>query len=161
MSLDKAAMEAYDKGLPYYVSYSGYEDYDVYVCTGCGDIDLGTMKFRYSDYEAAALMLGYVNELRKSAGIEQLSLDTTLMELARIEVKKYSETGNHENHGLTGNYVDGGSSIRHHFEKWNNGNGRVNMLSTTYKYFGYAICKNPHGNGHYGIQYFWDGKSPF
>ena len=119
------------------------------------------MEFRYTDYEAANIMLGYLNVLRESVGVEKLQLDTTLIEKAKIQVQKYSETGKYNSIGISANYVDGGNSIRHHFEKWKAGNGYNNMVNSSFKYFGYALCRNPHasgGNSHYGIQYFWDSK---
>lgn len=163
MSLDVAAQEAYDKGLPYYVRYSGFEDYDVYVCSGCGDIDLDTMEFRYTEYEAAMIMLGYVNELRASVGVEPLELHPTFVEKANIAVKEYYQSGSKPSTGLTGNYVDGGNSIRHHFEKFEAGYSYSNMVNSRFKYFGYALYKDPYGgsNSLYAVQLFWDGKSPF
>jgi hypothetical protein len=163
MPLDEAVADELKKGHTYYAKFGGFEDYDVYVCSGCGDIDIDTMKFRYTEYEAASIMLGYVNELRASVGVAPLQLDTTLIEKANIAAKQYYEAGKKPTTGLTGNFVDGGNSIRHHFEKFKAGNSYHNMVNSGFKYFGYALYKDPNGgaNSLYAVQLFWDGKSPF
>lgn len=160
MPLDQATQEAYEKGVIDYLGYSAWEDYDVYVCSVCGYVDFDTKTFRYTAYEAAEIMLGYVNELRESVGVPPLELDPTLVELTSAATEKWATTyGEDEfppNSGAIG--WDGGTCIRNHFEraveKYYDG-----LVHKYHQYLGYGIYEDPYGEGGYGLWgmlVFWD-----
>ncbi|MBQ7026232.1 MAG: hypothetical protein IJN31_06470, partial [Peptococcaceae bacterium] len=66
MDLCSAATLATENGKLNYARYasSGYSDYNTKICTECNNIDLNATHFKYSQREAAQIMLDYVNNLR-------------------------------------------------------------------------------------------------
>lgn len=164
--LSEAAAESfYEGGLISYVKYSGFSDHDVQMCSNCKVLDMDTVTLKYSDYEACEIMLGYVNDLRMAKYGDSdylLTIDNTLLELAKIRAKEISENFSH----FTGTYTNAaenitaqGSTLLGHFEGWKNSDeGHYeNMLYPTHKYFAYALYNGDLrlNSGVYGVQLFW------
>ena len=148
-----------------YSTYVNCKDWNVDMCKRCDYIKLETLRFAYSDYEAAYIMLGYVNSLRESiygTSDYNLELNSTLIELAKIRAKEisisYGHGGTYTNAGENINRNDG-VNIYDHFVGWRNSTGHYNnMIDKTYKYFGYALYKSTNYYSMaeiYGVQLFW------
>lgn len=121
-------------------AYVQNEDFDVMVCSGCGDIDINTMEFRYSDMETTEIMLGYINALREEAGVFPLEADPWLIEKAREGMTTYLSTGRAPSFNFPCNKfcVDGGNNIRHHFKKSLSFMDE-SFISWNYDYFAYVV----------------------
>lgn len=163
-TLSTAAGEAFDAGLSEFAKYAGYSDHNVQTCENCKMIDLSTAKLKYSAYEAATTMLGYVNELRREVLGEgyDLVLDTTLLSLAEIRAEEIVSNFSHDTTTFTNageNITAVGSNIKGTFEVWKKSTkGHYeNMINKNYKYFGYAlnIGDLSEDTGSYGVQLFW------
>lgn len=169
MRMDKAVRAQWEKdGVSAYADWAGYTDWDVEVCSGCGDIDIDSLRFAYTDYEAAELMLGYVNDLREEVyGTDEynLVLDDTLMELAKIRAKELHENPTHGGTYTNAreNITSGDVGIYAQYQSWYDSAGhKKTMLDTDMVYFGYALYKatdNSDCSGIYGVQLFWDEDS--
>lgn len=152
MNLAEAVKVLSEKGHTTYYPYIQNEDFDVMVCSGCGDIDINTMTFRYSDVETTDIMLGYINPLREAAGIAPLQADPWLISQARNGMTTYLSTGKAPsfNFPCWKFCVDGGNNIRHHFNKAG-GNASSDFLKK-YDYFAYVVgVPSIRENGIYGI----------
>jgi hypothetical protein len=167
--MDKAVHALWEKGIYTYNTWGGYTDWNVEVCSGCGDINLKSLRFAYTDRQAAEIMMGYVNDLREEVyGTDQYNvvIDETLIELAKIRAKELSK-----------NYAHGGTftnakeniccqqGIYLHYQEWYNSSGhKKTMLNKNMVYFGYATYAD-FSQGYnveprfYGVQLFWDDES--
>ncbi len=144
----------------YYVQYANYTDWNVDMCSMCDEIDLESARFAYTDYEAAVIMLGYVNDLRESVygtSDYNLTLDASLVDLANIRSEEISVDFSHwggTSHGAE-NIAGGGISIYDDFMMWYNSPGHYNnMIHQSHTTFGYANYKNPYGLFNYSVQLF-------
>ena len=142
-----------------YGEYLNYTDWNVDMCEGCYDINEDTIRFAYSDYEAAVIMLGYVNDLRESVyGTDEynLTLDSSLIQWAKERAKEISIPGNfhHGNAPCPENITNGGVGIYAQFTRWKNSSGHyAAMIDKDYKTFGYALYRSDTG-AIYGSQLF-------
>jgi hypothetical protein len=96
--MDKAVHALWERGIYTYLEWGGYTDWNVEVCSGCGDINIESLRFAYTDRQAAEIMLGYVNDLREEVyGTTKYNLviDETLIELAKIRAKELSKNYAH------------------------------------------------------------------
>jgi uncharacterized protein YkwD len=169
MRMNKAVRAMYEKGIDTYAAWGGYTDWNVEVCSGCGAIDMTSLRLAYSDREAAEIMLGYVNDLREEVyGTNKYNLviDETLIELAKIRAKelsvKYAHGGTFTN-AQENIYED--ISLYGQFNAWLNSSGHYKtMIDKDMKYFGYATYAD-YSQGYneqaklYGVQLFWDDES--
>jgi hypothetical protein len=104
-----------------YAKYVDFTDWNVDVCSQCGNCNIDTLRFAYSDREAASIMLGYVNELRASyygSSNYALTLDSTLIELANIRAKEISSNYGHSNVADGECIVNSGCNIIDHYNMW-------------------------------------------
>ena len=127
------------------------------ICDRCGNFDLDSITFAYTNWEAANLMLGYVNEVRRENGLRELKLCEALIEVAMIQAEDYSDRHITYMPGFaTGWYVDGGNSIRHHFEKMVASNATA-LSRPGYRYmgFGWYYPPNEKAGGQHGAVLFW------
>lgn len=157
--------EYLDKNDYRYAKYCNCTDWVVDRCADCGYFDLEKMRFRYNDYEAAMIMLKYVNDLRAEIYGTQdydLVLDAELLRLSKIRAKEISTNFSHWGGTYTNageNIIAVGYSIYDQFRGWKNSEGHYqNMIDKSYKYFGYAIYDDGEGTGYiaaYGVQLFW------
>ena len=126
---------------------------------------MSKMRFRYTDYEAAQIMLGYVNNLRAEVyGTHDydLVLDDELMRLVGIRAKEISTHYSHGGGTYTNaneNIANGYLSIYDQFLGWKNSAGHyANMIDKTHKYFGYAAYNKTAGTEYakmFAVQLFW------
>jgi predicted nucleic-acid-binding Zn-ribbon protein len=93
MRLSDAVKAEYDRGYTDHIEFIQNEDFDVKVCSGCGDIDIDTMTFRYSDYETSAMMLGYINDFREANGVFPLEIDNSLINKTRSMMSVFLQNG--------------------------------------------------------------------
>lgn len=150
-----------------FAKYINYTDWLVDRCSDCGYCVLSKMYFRYTDYEAAVIMLGYVNDLRAEVyGTHDydLVLDETLIEWSKTRAKAITKDFSHNGKPFScgENIVGGGESIYAQFKSWKNSSGHYNnMINKDYKYFGYAFYNATQGTAYanmYGVQLFkYDG----
>ena len=162
----EAASVAMDHWSGEYGGFLGYDDWDVKMCENCYHLDLDTLKSKYTDDEAARVMLEqYVNPLRKEVyGTDEyaMTIDSTLMELAKIRAIEIVTDYNHNAWFNAGeNITHAACTIKGDFEMWNDSQKhRENMLNREYKYFGYARYYT-NGDGHttlsdvFAVQLFW------
>ena len=164
-TLSTAAGEAFEAGWTNLARYAKNSDHNVKACENCKILDTNTITLKYSAYEAATIMLSYVNELRREVLGEgyDLVLDTTLMGLAETRAKEISINYSHgggtytnagENIANPGNT---GNIIKKTFDAWKNSSGHyANMIHKDYKYFAYALYSaNFTDMNYYGVQLFW------
>jgi hypothetical protein len=139
MRLSDAVKAEYDRGYTDHIEFIQNEDFDVKVCSGCGDIDIDTMTFRYSDYETSAIMLGYINDFREANGVFPLEIDNSLIAQARTMMSEYLRKGEIASpfHAYR-EAVDGGKNIRQHFQKFG-GTSNAYFLSYDYEYMAYVV----------------------
>ena len=159
VSLAEAAVRCFDElGDGYYMIFCNYYDWRVEACTTCGDLDPDTIRFAYTDYEAASIMLGYVNELRESVyGTDEynLQLDSYMLEIAKVRAEQISVNYSHAGSVTNGeNICSGTPDIYSQFMQWYNSPGHYqNMIRKEYKYFGYAMYNTGEVRGVPGIGY--------
>jgi uncharacterized protein YkwD len=141
MRLSDAVKAEYDRGYTDHIEFIQAEDFDVKVCSGCGDIDIDTMTFRYSDYETSAIMLGYINDFREANGVFPLEIDNSMINSARAMMTSFLKngyiSGSYDYDGYVGS-VDGGKNIRHHFQKFGGTNNKK-FLNYNYEYMAYVV----------------------
>lgn len=171
MRLSDAVKIRADKGNYDYAKWSNYKDWNVKACTKCNHIDVDSIEFAYTAYEAAVIMLGYVNDLRASVygnHAYDLKLNTTLVNLATIRAEEirtnFSHDSNIVNTYAGENITNSGPNIYDHFLRWKNSSGHYkNMIDKDYTEFGYASYKLGGGTSTsvYGVQLFWtpEGKA--
>ena len=151
----------------YEVKYRDWTDWNVQICRDCGEIDTSTIEFAYTDYEAAEIMLSYVNELREEVyGTDyyNLKIDPTLQELAQIRAKEIAENGMYAEGTYAGGaheiMRDGGIGLRETFDDWATLYAS-SISNKSYIYFGYGKYEindtSTHSAGFYGIMLFWTG----
>lgn len=151
------------RGLMSQPKYSGFTDHCVAVCSECKTSNWDDIVNRYSDYEAASIMLSYVNSLRESVlGTSEynLVLDNGLINSAKNAAKTISTNGGvhtSPNENITNN----GHTIYAHFQAWKNSPAHyANMVNADensvgycgYTRFGYAMYRV--GTIVYGVQKF-------
>lgn len=148
----------------YYMPFCTYYDWRVEICQVCDDIDHDSLRFAYTDYEAALIMLGYVNELRESVyGTDKynLVLDSGMLEIAKVRAEEISINFCHVGIGYGENICGGSPNIYSQFMQWYNSPGHYeNMIYRDYKYFAYALYtkESYRGVGYgYGVQLFGFG----
>ncbi len=129
------------------------------------------MHFRYMPMEAAEIMLGYVNELRKEVHGDiydpeeyELKLHPKLVELANIRAEEISKYFSH----MGGTYTNaneniaGYPSIYAQFLVWKNSAGHyANMIDRDHIYFGYGYFATEESFASYGVQLFWYDYDPW
>lgn len=143
-NLANAAVRYWEEsGDGYYMPYCNYYDWRVEACKTCGDIDDDSIRFAYSDYEAALIMLGYVNELRESVyGTDAYNLELApeLLDLAKVRAQEIEENFCHVGLPFGENICSGRPDIYSHFMQWYNSPGHYqNMIYQEYNTFCYAI----------------------
>lgn len=157
------AQKRANEGVSGYYQYFAYTDWEVDACKKCGYCSMRNMRFRYTDYEAAMIMLGYVNDLRAEVyGTHDydLTIDETLIEWSKIRSEAIVEDFSHNGAPLIcgENIASGGYGIYDQFVGWKNSSGHyANMIKKEYKYFGYAVNNEGAGTGSavlYGVQLF-------
>ena len=150
------------RGLMSQPKYASFTDHCVAVCSVCKTSNWDDIVQRYSDYETAAIMLGYVNDLRESVlGTSEynLVLDNGLINKAKNAAKAistdYAHTSSNENISMSG------SNIYEQFIGWKNSPGHyASMVNADensvgycgYTRFGYAMYRV--GTRLYGVQEF-------
>lgn len=143
--------------------YKNWEDHTIQVCKNCHYADEDTIVFKHTDMAACEIMLGYVNELRRSvygSNRYDLVIDTTLLELAKIRAKEiavnYAHGGTYTN--ARENITGTGFSISEHYDAWLNSKGHYNtMVDKSQVYFAYATYKDE--GSFYGVQLFWSSST--
>lgn len=115
------------------------------ICYGCGSV-----KNPRIAYDGASEMLGYVNELRRSVGVDygvDLELDSACVALAQLRAKEiytnYSHAGARTPGGFTSSTENilavGTASVYSHYREWLNSSAHyVNMTSIGWTHFGYG-----------------------
>ena len=146
-----------------FLKYINYTDWLVDRCTNCGYCVLSKMYFRYTEYDAAVIMLNYVNNLRAEVyGTHDydLVLDATLLEWSKTRAKAIIEHYSHDGAPFScgENICNSGCGIYDQFKGWKNSPEHyTNMINKDYKYFGYAFCNAGAGTSlvdMYGVQLF-------
>lgn len=140
--------------------YKNYTDWLVEACEYCGSFKEDSMYFAYTEYEAAIIMLGYVNSLRESVyGTDKynLTLDSNLIALAKRRSEEISTNYYHVLVTAGENICNtSGANIYEQFVAWCNSNDHYeNMIRKDWVSFCYAIYF-PYGNRStaYGVQLF-------
>lgn len=146
-----------------YSLYARDEDCIVDVCSVCGHPNRDTVRFAYTDYEAAEIMLKYVNDLRTSVygtTAYNLVLDEWLIETAKVRAKEISTDFSHVGcpAGCGENIAQGGDTIRGQFDMWVDSSGHYqNMIRKGYTNFGYALYSESRKDSSiiFGVQLFY------
>ena len=153
------------RGLMSQPKYASFTDHCVAVCSVCKTSNWDDIVQRYSDYETAAIMLGYVNDLRESVlGTSEynLVLDEGLINYAKMRAKEISTDFSHAGK-YSENITSAGSNIYAQFMAWKNSPGHYqNMIDADenavgycgHVRFGYAMYRV--GTAIYGVQIFAD-----
>jgi len=150
-------------------AYGEYENHAEFLCKQCSScmtIDVGSIRYMYSQQEIAEKMLALINAERTKLGYEPLELtaDSQLMELADVRAKEISAKFDHSGsdvYGAAENIAVGTSSaaysdaIKFFFDNfYASTNGyKENMLAEDAKYFGCDIYWD--GSALYCVQLFW------
>ena len=164
MDLPSAALKAFDAGILDYAPYatSSYEDYDTEICQHCNRIDIEATRFRYTQREAAEIMLKYVNDLRAEVygtHAYDMVLDDWCQSVAEERAVQLTTNYSHSGSQTPGENITSNLSIYEQFIAWKNSLGHYeNMVNRTYTRFGYgyAACgDNGFNAAHgYGCQTF-------
>ena len=164
MDLPSAAMKAFDSGILGYAPYatSSYADYDTKICTGCNKIDIAATRFRYTQREAAQIMLGYVNDLRAEVygtHAYDMVLDEWCQSVAEKRAVQLTTNYSHSGKQTPGENIASGLSIYEQFVAWKNSpNHYDTMINRQYTRFGYGYAScgdNGFNAAHgYGCQTF-------
>ena len=139
-----------------------YCDYDTRICTGCYKIDLDATHFRYTQREAAQIMLNYVNNLRAEVygtHAYDLKLDDWCQSVAEKRAVQLTTNYSHSGKQTPGENITSNLSIYEQFIAWKNSPGHYeNMVNRTYTRFGYGYAScgdNGFNAAHgYGCQTF-------
>ncbi len=150
-------------------AYSQYENHTEFLCKQCSScmtIDVGSIRYMYSQQEIAEKMLALINAERKKLGYESLELtvDSQLMQLADVRAEEISTKFDHSGSDVCGaaeNIAVGTSdsvyndAITFFFDNfYASTNGyKENMLAEDAKYFGCDIYWD--GASLYCVQLFW------
>ena len=152
-----------NRGLMSQPKYASFTDHCVAVCSECKTSNWDDIVQRYSDYETAAIMLGYVNSLRESVlGTSEynLVLDNGLINYAKTRAKEISTNFAHTGK-YSENITSAGSNIYGQFMAWKNSTGHYNNMINAeensvgycgHVRFGYAMYRV--GTALYGVQIF-------
>ena len=165
-TLSTAAAAAYKAGWNEFVKFRDSKSYTVEACTTCKFIKMETATYMYTDVEAATIMLGMVNDLRREVyGTNEydLVLDLTLLELAKIRAKEICYYYSHDTDTFTNrsaeNIAGGADNIYGIFTAWKISDGHYrNMIDIDLKYFAYAAYNIDDGRDPTyarGVQLFW------
>ncbi len=135
----------------------GTEDLVVTACDQCWHFDESTVRFAYTDYEAAVIMLGYVNELRREVLGEgyDLVLSNTLIEKTKVRSVEIITDFSHKNVpvGCRENIAHYRPSLEDMFLGWKSSPGHyAAMVDESMISFGFACTYD--GAQLYGVQWF-------
>ena len=149
-----------------YGQYESHTEFLCMQCSSCLTIDVGSIRYMYSQQEIAEKMLALINAERKKLGYEALELtaDDRLMQFADVRAEEISTKFDHSGSDVGGaaeNIAVGtGSSayndaIQFFFDDfYASTNGyKENMLAEDAKYFGCDIYWD--GSSLYCVQLFW------
>lgn len=171
MILSDAVKVLQNNGNNDYGRWIAYSEWKVDVCTNCGVPNMDSMRYAYTEMEAAQIMLGYVNDLRAEVyGSHKYDMQVNehLMEIANIRAKElvtnfshYSET---PKYGAMENIAHDNlaTPLLTLFNDWKNSTGHyAHMVNTEHEYFAFATCFVNDGYWYstgaaYGVQLFWD-----
>ena len=111
--------------------------------------------FKYSQAEAAAIMLSKVNALRESLGLAPLSMHSSLCANAQSRAKAISTDFSHNGAAYGENIVKGCLTLQEQFNAWLNSPGHyANMTNPDYTVFGYGFYADTNSTNLYGVQTF-------
>ncbi len=128
--------------------HGGYnhKDATIMTCDVCGQFDYKTAEVKYTPYETAEIMLGYINELRyETYGTHEydLVLSEELMEMAEVRAAEMPTLWNTEIELNSGeNAARGACSIEKMYNVFNStlyGPMNEKMLDKNFKYFGFYM----------------------
>ncbi len=171
MILSDAVKVLQNNGNNDYGRWIAYSEWKADVCTNCGVPNMDSMRYAYTEMEAAQIMLGYVNDLRAEVyGSHKYDMQVNehLMGIANIRAKElvtnYSHNTTTEKYGAGENisHDNLATPIKTLFNNWKNSPGHyANMIDTNYEYFAYAAYLDGDGywystGSSYGVQLFWD-----
>ena len=148
MDLETAATIATEAGYLSYARFASddYCDYDVSICTDCLNIDLGTAHFRYTQREAAEIMLGYVNDLRAEVfgtHAYDLVLDDYAQSLAENRAVQLVTDYSHSGSNSSGECIVSQLSLYEQFIALKNSSTHYAVMTRKdYQYFGYGYATN-------------------
>ena len=164
MDLPSAATKAVNAGILNYGKYatSSYADYDTKICQHCNRIDIAATKFRYTQREAAQIMLGYVNDLRAEVygtHAYDMVLDDWCQSVAEKRAVQLTTNYSHIGSQTPGENITSNLSIYEQFVAWKNSPNHYDiMISRDYTRFGYGYAScgdNGFNAAHgYGCQTF-------
>ncbi len=149
--------------------YGQYENHTEFLCMQCSScltIDVGTIRYMYSQQEIAEKMLALINAERNKQGYESLELtvDSQLMQYADVRAEEISTKFDHSGSSVGGAaeniavctsssaYNDAIAFFFDDFYASTNGY-KENMLAEDAKYFGCDIYWD--GSALYCVQLFW------
>lgn len=144
MRLNKAAEKANNAGHWNFAQYatSSYCDYNIQICEYCSWIDETTCEFAYTQYEAAQIMLGYVNDLRAEVygtHAYDLKLDSWHQSLAENRAVQLASDYSHSGSQSFGENIVCRLSLYEQFIAWKNSSGHYDaMIDKGFEYFGYG-----------------------
>lgn len=146
--LSSAATEAAEAGYMNYARYasSSYCDYNTRICTACHYIDLASTHFKYTQREAAQIMLDYVNNLRAEVfgtHAYDLSLDDFCQRSAEIRAGQLKTNYSHSGQLTPGECITSHLSLYEQFDSLKNSPSHYEiMIRKDNQYFGYGYSSN-------------------
>ena len=146
--LSSAATEAAEAGYMNYARYASdsYCDYNTRICTTCHYIDLASTHFKYTQREAAQIMLDYVNNLRAEVfgtHAYDLSLDDFCQRSAEIRAGQLKTNYSHSGQLTPGECITSHLSLYEQFDSLKNSPSHYEiMIRKDNQYFGYGYSSN-------------------
>ena len=135
-----------------YIDVYGNGEWTEYECTKCNNF---VYIYKYTQDEAAAIMLGKVNALRESLGLNPLKMSSSLCSNAQARAKAIVSDFSHNGASYGENIVKGTSSLQQQFNAWLNSPGHyANMTNPDYTVFGYGFYADTNSTNLYGVQTF-------
>lgn len=159
MDLCSAATLAAENGKMNYAKYasSSYSDYNTKICTGCYNIDLDSTNFKYTQREAAQIMLNYVNDLRAEVfgtHAYDLTIDSYAQSLAEKRAVQLVTNYSHSGSNSAGECIVSKLSLYEQFVALKNSSTHYAVMTRKdYQYFGYGYAANE-GDGYVSTQGF-------
>ena len=123
-----------------------YCDYNTRICTTCHYIDLASTHFKYTQREAAQIMLDYVNNLRAEVfgtHAYDLSLDDFCQRSAEIRAGQLKTNYSHSGQLTPGECITSHLSLYEQFDSLKNSPSHYEiMIRKDNQYFGYGYSSN-------------------